>query len=105
MIPRILGLFLIATGVFWAGFLQVGALIGVGVRPVVLAQYEKLSSDPSVVYTRSEVEAHIRETAIAARSLDPVPSAAALLVLTGFLVRCRGKSGSSANAPSADGMS
>jgi hypothetical protein len=105
VILRSVGLLLIIVGVFWAGFMQFGALIGGGVRPVVLAQYEKLSNDSSVVYTRSEVEAHIRETAIAARSLDRFPSAATLLVLSGFLLRGRARRGSSPSIPSSNGMS
>ena len=63
-----------------------GTLRG-GLRPVVLAQYAKLSS--SKAYSAADVQQHIRETAVAAFNIYPLVIAPGLLMLIGGLLLAR----------------
>src|SRR5205809_7658921 len=77
---RKLGFLMLYVGFAWITILQVGSLMRLGIRPILQDRYEKLSQAPTTSYSRSEVETHIRETAVS------VYEARALFIFSGALM-------------------
>jgi hypothetical protein len=85
---RTLGYVLLIAGFF---MLCLGHVLGAGVRPVILAQYEKLSPDRTATYTTEQVQAHIRETAISFRPSQRLNIYYGVMMLCGGLVLARSR--------------
>ncbi len=87
---RKVGYALLLIGFAWICVLQVNGIPRAGLRPVVLAQYAKLSSDPSRTYNVDELRVRIVETAIATFGIFPHTLPPGLLMLVGgFLLAHR----------------
>lgn len=83
---RKLGYAFLLVGFAWISLQQFDGFMRGGLRPVVLAQYAKLSANPAVTYARKDVQLHIRETALAAYRIYPLVIAPGVLMLVGGLL-------------------
>ena len=83
---RKLGYALLVIGFAWISLQQLEGIMRAALRPVVLAEYAKLSPDPAKTYTREDVQLHIRETALATYGIYPPVIAPGVLMLIGGLI-------------------
>ena len=84
---RALGLLLLFLGFGWMALLQFHLSATDSLRPVVIGQYQMLSKDLDLRYTRDQVQAHILDTAMAVRSHAPnILAPGVLMLLGGVLV-------------------
>ena len=84
---RKIGYALLFTGFAWISMQQLEGIMRSGLRPVVSAQYDKLS--PNKVYSATEVMEHIRETAVATYDIYPRVIFPGVLMLVGGLLLAR----------------
>ena len=94
---RKIGYALLFIGFAWICMQQLQGVMRGGLRPIVLAQYEKLA--PEKVYSAADVQQHIRETAVATFDAFPRVIVPGIFMLVGGLLLARkgraqnGKSG------------
>ena len=86
---RKLGYVLLLVGFAWISLQQFDGFMRGGLRPVILAEYSKLSANPAMTYSRDEVQLHIRQTALATYRLYPPVIAPGILMLVGGLLLAR----------------
>lgn len=88
---RRFGYALLLIGFGWICLQQFDGVMRGGLRPVVSSEYARLSPDPGKAYSREQMQAHIRETAIATHGLYPWVIAPGFLMLAGGLLLARAK--------------
>ena len=84
---RKFGYALLFIGFAWLCLQQFNGVMRGGLRPVVLAQYQKLT--PDKLYSAADVQQHIRETAVATFDTYPLVIIPGLFMLVGGLLLAR----------------
>jgi hypothetical protein len=94
---RKLGHTLLWAGFVWLLAIQFFGSMRIGIRPVVEAQYAKLSATGNKFYAIAEVERQIQETANATYELLPLVVVPGAVMLVGGLLLSRSTRRSLAN--------